>query len=363
MSDSVLTIEERETVALLRAELNSGKQCYTNFSFQAGAIGAGAIALIIQFQADRSILALGGLAICFLLHSVVRIGLHKFENANRLSGFELYLHRRTRLIESEKSWNDKMRKIGWEEAFYAWRVIQPAIYTRLYERPSNQWDFTTATVIRDEFLYAKEPNILLSRLKKKDFEPVGTTVTSYRAGSYMKKTFFVLHVFSFVACFPLLFAASDLVGRSLLIIRSNQPWGDYLTTKSAAVLANSGLGMCFILLFLLSIYYGYKRTLRVDAKRDILENGLMSINSSAIVWNLSVMAHFRALAEMSIRDTPEHGFEVDCYREYSEKLNAQVEGILANIHDVYQWVLDKDYRPPDPIPRQTDATTASETSC
>ena len=187
--DGMLTEEERELIKGLRKEAYEVKDCFTRFSFQALALSAAGLGLIVRFQDHYPLLGFAAVPIIVLLMTVVGIGQHKYETANRLYGYELHVHRRARLKDSRKGgWKSHMRRIGWEEAFYAWRVVQPMIYWHLYKKlrlglPTRKTDH-------------------YENADPKWFEPARLTDEprpSYYAGSYHFKIDFVLCAFSVFA--------------------------------------------------------------------------------------------------------------------------------------------------------------------
>ncbi len=168
-----LTCAEKDLVKTLREEAYDVKDCFTKMSFQTLAVATVLLGLIVRFQGDVPFAGLAVVPLIVLLLAVVRIGLHKYETANRLYGYELHMHRRVRLRDSQnKGWKSHMRNIGWEEAFYAWRVVQPVIYIHLYRklfvRPTKKTDYNIKT-------------------KQKWYEPKtleDEKLPTYRAGSY-----------------------------------------------------------------------------------------------------------------------------------------------------------------------------------
>ena len=293
LSDNELAIAHR-----IRSEAETVKDCYTKFSFQAMGLSAALLGLLVRFQLDEPLVGLASILVIALLLLVARIGIHKIESANRLYGFELHLHRRRRLPATLTGWKNKMRHIGWEEAFYAWRIIQPTIYHALYDK--SNWYPTRTKPLYDQCIAWVSPTDHLKQSSSR-----------YAAGSYLQKTFFVLHVFAIAACVPLFIVAWQLFHDATI---------EYSAYFSAAALTFA------FAVFLFVVY----RISRIRAKREILQNQLLSINTCAIIWTVVVIAHFRALDEMD--NAIGWG-----YQDYTSFLYEQAEQVTKSLPTIYDW--------------------------
>jgi hypothetical protein len=130
-------------VRAVRHEAESVKNCFTNQAHQAmvaSATIAAVMASILKGAFDPYVVGLGALLISGLCISVSRVGCHKYNTANRVSGYQIHL---SRVVDYEEAKPDRqsiaaeLRRIDWEEAMFAWRVVQPKIFHFFYlERES-----------------------------------------------------------------------------------------------------------------------------------------------------------------------------------------------------------------------------------
>ena len=277
------------------------------------ALSAVVLGLIVRFQIEFPLTGFASLPVIVFLLAIARIGLHKYETANRLYGYELHLYRRVRLRESEASgWKEYIRRIGWEEAFHAWRVVQPVIYEHLYKK--FPWVRPTQ---RTKHYWGANPRW---------FEPgalTGDKRPAYYAGSYLQKLQFVLHTFAVMAGLPLFFMC----------------WQIFPTTSCQepcmSEAQQSWLFWVSIVIAVGAIVTVVVRIRRVRAKRQILEKELLSINSCAILWLAVVVAHFRALAAIgadSVNQT------LPSYENYSTGLAKQARSLRDHMPEIYKWL-------------------------
>ncbi len=309
----MLNSGEEKLVERLRKEAYDVKDCFTKFSFQALGLSAVVLGLIVRFQIEFPLTGFASVPVIAFLLLVARIGLHKYETANRLYGYELHLHRRTRLKESETGgWQKYMRNIGWEEAFHAWRVVQPEIYEHLYKK----YPWVRPTQKTSHYRNANPKWFEAGAL-------AGDERPAYYAGSYLQKLHFVLHSFAFMACLPLVYMCWQLYQPSgcpePCMNEAQQVWAFRI-----AVVVAAGTWITIAI-----------RTRRVNVKRHILEKELLSINSCAILWLAVVVAHFRALADIGAdRDDQ----TLPSYEGYTVKLAGQAKSLRDHMPYIYNWV-------------------------
>jgi hypothetical protein len=301
---SPFTDEETALIEHLRKEANEVKDCFTKFSFQALSISAIGLSLLVRFQPEFPWLGLASIFIILLVLSVMRIGTYKYGTANRHYGYELHLDRVRRLISSKDSaWKPEYREIGWEESLRAWRIVQPSIFRHLYN-----WG-------------VGEPNKLnkfAQSVGYKWFESEtllgGATGVHYHAGSYLRTMISLLSIVAGFCLISLLFTPLQLLVQEKY-------------TQSAISIG----------IFAIVCYVTISRLAQIRARRKLLESGILSIHSCAIVWNLTVMAHFRAQEQLD-------GFNnggVKSFQGYTLKLSEQASEILHYFSDgktVYDWL-------------------------
>jgi len=302
-------------VKSLRQEAYEVKDCFTKFSFQASALNVVALGLIIRFQGEFPLSGFAAVPIVIFLLSVARIGLHKYETANRHYGYELHLYRRSRLNESQEGgWKNHMRNIGWEEALYAWRVVQPVIYEHLYKK----YPWVRSTRKTDHYKSANPKWFVPAILAGAEQRP------AYYAGSYHDKIDFVLHSFAIITALALPYMCWQLFNE--------------LTFQGPFVLEQYFQLLLFGIAILVTVGTAAVitvRILRVRAKRRILQDELLSINSCAILWLAVVVAHFRALE--AIGAAP-NDWKLKSYENYTLRLAEQARVLRDHMPHIYDWV-------------------------
>jgi len=260
----------------LRTEARDVKQCFTSYSFQALALCATILAVTFGAMDRFPTIVYAPLPVITLLMAVCRMGLFKYGTANRNYGFELYASREERV---RKTASYKFLP-EWEEALFAWRIIHPTLFRRIYITPEDDSravhlkniGFGWINSFRPGYYKLKE-EIERADDKCKWFMPEYMVRHSfadakskpvYHAGNYIRTIFSVLLLSQFFLTVPLLLSFVENI------------------TVTAPVI------------WLLSIIMIIFRDSQVRRRRKILEDELLSIHSSAIVWKEVVYAHQEA---------------------------------------------------------------------
>jgi len=306
-----LSEDENEIIKVLREEAYHVKDCFTKFSFQAIIFATIAIGILAKAGPDIYTISLACISVVFILLTVARIGTHKYATANRIYGYELHLYRSKYSMEDpSKGWQPYMRKIGWEEAMRAWRVVQATVFEHLYFK-GKLW-----------------PNYLRPRAKneKKELKwflpkELVETGATYHSGSYVKIMFGVLYLLAFLSTLPILF----------YIIQKSD-----FELKLEVFINKTNILPTFIFVFLL--LWVVIRIFKTEARRKMLESGLLSIHSCAIMWQAVVLAHYRALKKSKLE--PE-----GVYTNYTKHLSEEAEHLKLNIFKIHQWINDPDLLP------------------
>lgn len=353
--------EEKELIAELRGEAEAVKDCFTKYSFQSVGLSAAAYGIILRVQQDAPLASLASLLMILLLLSVVRIGIHKYETANRHYGYQLHLERRRFFVASDPGWSPEMRKIGWEQAIYAWRVIEPQLYRKLYVKSpfiiptlrtalfgdARSWvrPIPTDSVTRfDTFNFFMRIIRLVPKWRKFIDENQGNKTEEnqgkkakcteepasnanedqdceicldypfFEAGSYLKKTFNILHIFCFAG-----------VGVMIIALLSA------LMKENSDVLLFEKIVLIFAIP--LSIFAILVRMYRIVIKREILESEFGSINTSAIIWYAVVVAHHRAFKALE----SDGQARVD-FQGYTKKLLDERDKICGHAENIYAYI-------------------------
>lgn len=289
---------EAELVKLLRDEASQVKNCFTQYSFQALAFSTVALGVIINYQREHPPIALASILIIVLVLAVGRIGVHKYATANRNYGYQLHLERTARInAPVAGGWSHAMRRLGWEESMRAWRVVQATAFEALYT--TGRW---RPNVLRPEHQHRRD----------RWFEPRSLLVegAAWHSGTYLGN---MLTVLNFVAGFALI----------PLMILAYQSWhlGWAEFAGSVLVLLATTLGAAI-------------RIQRTDARRIILEEGLLSIHSCAVMWQGVAMAHHKALRELGANSDG----KLLSYSGYTKSLSRQATEMSSRICEIHSWI-------------------------
>lgn len=300
---------EATLVERLRMEAKDVKECFTRFCFQAIALSGVMIGAIVRYQADEPAVGLASIAVIIVLLSVAQIGTHKYATANRHFGYELHLDRTRQLPDDpEGGWNASMRSIGWEEAMKAWRVVQATVFRELYGNNKN----TLKKIHRKSVATAQRGWFEPRRL-------TGEGGAAYHSGSYLKTMFRFLNYLTAIAFVPLFVLAFQLAYDPKITILADVPT------------AIRALGF---LLFAVVLGWTFLRVRRIHQRRELLELGLLSIHSCAIMWQAVVVAHYRGLARLKKR--PRGGGAG--YRGYMYHLSGEAIDLTMNVFYIHDWI-------------------------
>ena len=341
-----LTVSERELIYNLREEAWNVKDCFTEYSLKTLGFSAAALGLIARFSFDQPLTALASIPVIILLITVARIGTHKYATSNRIHGYILHLERIAHL-SSVGSCSNVLRTIGWEEAMKAWRVVQAATFQNLYEygycwRPKwlNRKPF-------NKLPWFKRRNTpkQINGLTYKWFEPAslctdlsqlpkyrGLTFAEWHPGDYLGNMINVLFAMTAIAVLPLI----------LGLIRSLHQTGSFIALLVAFILT--------------CLYAGYQIGI-ISARKRLLEGGLLSIHSCAVMWHAVTKAHHRAW--LALKSDPNENIpSISMYRGFTTcltwlaaNLNGRIvvndQGDLSNsepqrIQHIHAWIDQED---------------------
>lgn len=319
----------------IREEANSVKNCFTKFSFHAIAFSGLMLSAIAAYQPKQPFVGLAGLFIIIVVLIVSRIGNYKYATANRHFGFELYQDSKQNSKQNKKNYQE----IGWEEGLRAWRVVQATIFDEVYYTRINTkfWDFP------NRLRYNRVKKKLKKKLKKPEkskksknpqkikrikdydyiawFNPTSLLINSaeWYPGRYLHTMQSILHIFAFFSLFPLIIMCLQLqFGQNESIKElKNIIWLEI----------NPIIMFCFIITIVTTIFV-FIKIYHIHARRKILESGLLSIHSCAIVWHVVELAHFEALNKTNSLDQT----------DYLRYLSEEAREIKEYAHNIYEWV-------------------------
>jgi hypothetical protein len=305
---SELSEYEKNLIDYLRKEAGEVKNCFTQFSFQVIAISAVALGLIARFQPTFPLLGLASISVVLMALAVGRIGTYKYATANRIHGYELYLDRVRRLRDTE-GWNATYRFVGWEEGVRAWRTVQPTVF-RLYYK----WGDHTRNTLKKKYRDLSYPWFEPKRLHREE--------AVYYAGSYLRTMLSILFMIVYLGI-----ASMIMMTVQFLLVRN------FIGSAAAGIIT---LG---ILLF------AVMKTRQLSQRRRLLEEGILCIHSCAIIWQLVVVAHNRAVEQLP-------GFEnaqVNTFEGYTAFLSLEAADLrehLKNGGSPHTWIHRREIHPP-----------------
>ena len=251
--DQLLDLNQRQ-VRAVRHEAESVKNCFTNQAHQALLVSAslvGIMASILSGSFDPYVVSLGAMLVASLCLSTARVGCRKYNTANRVSAYQIHLSRVVDYYEANVQKSrlaTELRRVDWEEAMFAWRVVQPKIFHFFYfERESlgicvrkfgSKSEYRAIRWISQQFKKTfQSPEIdgvkdepvkeaiseypwydtceLLAGHRKKTNQPTidivvggNSDVSDYHPGTYLRKKLAQLNGLTVVSLFVLLFCAA-----------------------------------------------------------------------------------------------------------------------------------------------------------
>lgn len=342
-----------ELVERLRREAGGLRDCFTQFSFKGMALAAAGLGLIFASAESFEFVDLAAVPLIWLLATITRIGIYKYASSNRVLGYELHLYRTAGVSDREGGWNRRYQELDWEAALRAWRVVQPALFRRIYktpeEFPRNRWLRRVLRTPpmrwlhdRSPFLYSWTPYAkkairrylpgseakeypwfhlpTLTRPSRKlpataapsptpgdDKSASRPTAPLYHAGSYLHHMLRILVLMQLLLLTPIVLVA----------------WGEYKDRHQ------TGLWLRLALLVMLVIMIGIS-AINLSKRRRMIESGLLSIHSTAITWQAVVLAHYRAIGDSPGKPTD--------YLHYTENLLQQALTLARAPLRIHQWV-------------------------
>ena len=319
----------RDRLKAIREEAHGAKACFTTISFQAIAAGSISIAAIIANIEKYPSIGLAGLPLAYLMVMVIRVGNYKFMTANRNYGYELHIHRallygngKPELEDSQST--KQILEIGWEEAMFAWRIVKPAMFKKVYNTEGGHWSFwglkfldKPVNAVRDllgrkcELLRWKyQPKMSIEEAEYAWWDTQGLLGEgAHEPGGYLKTMQHLLATLAIVSLVPAIYCCIYYWSSSRLTLHDEFFY--------------CVLGSLATLVALLHITLKIRRDLRF---RKILETGMDSMQAQAVVWRCTIVAHFRALENR-------HHFY-----HYTDALGKEADELKKKIEEVHQWL-------------------------
>jgi len=331
---------EQEMIKYLRNEAFNVRDCFTRYSVHTLAASAALLVAIAKFQVETPYIGFLALFPILLLFQISGMGVHKYETSNRLLGYELHLQRINRYPKDRCS--ALISTVGWEESMRAWRLIQPTLWEQIYA-PRGRLASILAKL--DEKLapsfslklpkrfgvIAIRPETealivkALSRADRKSsgfwfdqdrtIKGYGLPGVVYYAGGYLSNMMYTLSL-AVVLCFAL--AAAALI----------QTW------KGSPQSLLENLTLTVMLLAIGTMIVAGQ--ISIYSRIKILESGLLSIHSCAILWEATILAHLLALEKLQIHD---HSLDrPKSMHGYTRHLSESALSIAQNVASIHDWI-------------------------
>jgi hypothetical protein len=378
---------EQKLITHLRQEARDIKQCFTTYSYQSLILSSAVLGSVLAVMRHYPLIVFSVIPVIILLMIVCRTGIFKYAGANRIYGYELHLERIKfmkflNLDDSIKMTTNIYRMIGWEEAQRAWRIVQTAIFRKIYLTPDEdilaiilkklKLDFINyfrtslyrcsqeTNKLRDDFKKSQNRNKSIEfecpnpkcqsirnesntekcgaypwflindlsiqnvetkpikswirRIKKRYFKDELGDQSTYHAGSYLKNILGMITLMQWLLLAPIgIVPFLALTQESEKINTHHYPpyW------------------LCFAVILIMS-WLIYCRKVRIDRRREMLENELLSIHSCCIVWQAVVLAHYCALRKTK-----------GSFKHYTQFLSEEASALRDCTFVIHDWVLSK----------------------
>ncbi len=321
---------ELDLIKGLRKEAYAVKDCFTRYSIQGIGLFVVALAIIVRAQFDSIMMFLVSLAIITLLSALARMGTHKYATASRLSGYELHLQRVSRLSKTtDYEWRPEWTKVGWEEAMKAWRIVQATVFQSVYISQKGN-ESVKKKYPPEKQMERMLPEFLYKRWKQDDHSPKYKNYKNAEQARY-----FWFEPDSMIARHNAAYYPGGYLRTMIRVINSAMFISFLFLALSTYVALTQETFLKWLVLFsflfatiLLFVQY---RELR--KRQSIIENGLLSIHSCAILWQAIIIAHFRAIRNI---DSGDDG--VNNYKGYTEKLAFEANSLSKYIFNIHEWM-------------------------
>ena len=356
--------ESARTVGYLRAEAYAVRDCFTRYSLQILAVTGAILVAIARFQEFVPVVGLMALFPILLLFHVLIMGVHKYGTSNRLLGYELHLERTAHYSKRDRC-HELFKTVGWEEAMRAWRIIQPSLWNRIYEPSFATSDKRLLSQFMNLF-YRGEKRILdnwislvvdpdwlklwvfplkikQEIIKRIEIESVkdarsyfGFWFDQSKALEKYREVGIIYNAGGYLRTFSIIFLTALAMCLSVIGVAVLQLW--YFSFLAHGFWAVGS----FTLSVILSAIFPFLATLvfvvwaNIRSRIQILEAGVQSIHSTAIVWEATILAHLLALSDLRFFDK---GYEhKTTMHGYTNSMALKAKQILDYVPNIHEWI-------------------------
>lgn len=365
-------------MSTVRAEADEVKKCFTTQSHHAYIFCAAVLGFSARIDSLDGLVSVAvmftAISTIVLLLATLQIGCHKYNTANRALAFEIHL---ARVVEYEEALDadstyrkvaQELRRISWEQAMFAWRVVQPVIFDFFYREcsvfgicaarfkrgdssHSFRWpkfayeeDLRVADAVREYPWYDSREMLRSEKfhetLQKAGLPPNAASAAQFYPGSYLRKS--AITILGLVLLFYIIF-----------IIGAVKTWHNY-----PAWYWNMLVGLAWFAI----TYYAVVKSLNRLWRANILESGLLSIQTSAFVWRMVCLSHLKALHGSRRENRPAAAEPVPLYNKYTMRLATAACSLRAHLHDVHPWLCETEKILSEPLAINRDAATSNSTT-
>jgi hypothetical protein len=365
--------EKTALIKYLRDEAYAVRDCFTRYSVQVMSVSGGLLVAIAKFQTDNPYVGLLSIFPVILILLVLQMGVHKYATSNRLLGYELHLQRTSHYITRDHC-HKIIQNAGWEVAMRAWRVVQPTLWETIYEPRKSEVKSGVSPAFLGHIYAAIEAFIAKSLgnlfsyfadakrfnlwyypifikcqieksiiLDQDSNEYVGYWFDQARAFDRLSKGETKLTIRynpgGYLATMLFLFILPILICFGLQYLALAQMW---IGNHSASAVQTQEFSIWVSILNVLATIFvitssvaGAASLKNINSRIKILESGLLSIHSCAILWEAVVLAHVRALEELHFFD---ESYPRKTMHGYTKAIAGQASEICSYATKIHQWI-------------------------
>lgn len=237
-------------------------------------------------------------------YQLLEIGIIKFTNTKKLFGFELFLEKlKYQKRDKRKNWGAFMSNISYTELNQTWQIVMPTIFKYLHKN----------SIFGKGSLKRK-----YSRIEPRWFNPQ-TKITdrvTFNSGNYLKHHFLLIMLAGIAIPVVLFIIYINLKNGNLLI----ETRKEYLTIS------------CLLILFATTILW----SIRINSIRRNLDYGLLSVNSSSIMWKVVAIIHYLSIMNSKKHETIDLAViedETIMFKENIFKIESWMKNKLAEVEN------------------------------
>ena len=350
-NDDILENFNIKQIEINRKEAADVKSCFTTQAHQtliasAAILGIG-VNLMQSLSSNYYFLALAAFLTIVLCQTTIHVGCHKYNTANRTTAFQIHLARVIDYDENNKNGEKlalELRRIDWEEAMFAWRIVQPVIFEYFYKKNifgfcfkrfklpkwiiSNKYKMFVDNIKKypwyDSRELLKEHN--LSKYKENKGNPDicnqnKSVIANFYPGTYLRRMLMQLYIVTLIGLILFLYSSKKILP----------------TNFSGSINELYILSITFIV-----VVFSICSSLNSWWRCRILESGLLLIQTSAFVWRVVCISHLTAKLNAIIANRKANSNN-QIYNGYTVQLaKIASSGLFNELHKIHRWLNKKE---------------------